>query len=133
MIVVLFSEVTRPDIDVEESGRTSARMQEIVASIPGFISYNSYVSDDGEDLLVARFDSPEALEAWRTHPEYLEAQEEGRSSWFQEVWVQASSTVHEYRWTEGVGYRSDLREMFVAGSEIQPSSGFPQAGSEIEV
>ena len=45
-----------------------------MASIPGFISYNSYVSDDGEELTVARFDSPEALEAWRTHPEHPEAQ-----------------------------------------------------------
>jgi heme-degrading monooxygenase HmoA len=105
-------------------------MQEIVASIPGFISYNSYVSDDGEEMIVARFDSLETLEAWRTDPEHLETQEEGRSSWFQEYWIQASSTVHEYRWMHGVGYRSDLREMFVAGSEIEPSSGSPQADSE---
>ena len=40
VIVVLFSGIDRPDVDVEEQGRTSARMQEIVASIPGFISYN---------------------------------------------------------------------------------------------
>ena len=45
-----------------------------MASIPGFISYNSYVSDDGEDLAVARFESLEALEPWRTHPEHPEAQ-----------------------------------------------------------
>jgi hypothetical protein len=48
---------------------------------------------------VARFDSLEALEAWRTDPEHLEAQEKGRSSWFQEYWDQACSTVHEYHWT----------------------------------
>jgi heme-degrading monooxygenase HmoA len=123
VIVVLLSTVDRPGIDAEEYGRAAVRMREIVASIPGFISFNSYVSDDGEELQVARFDSLEALEAWRTDPEHLEAQEKGRSSWFQEYWDQASSTVHEYRWTEGVGYRSDLREMFVAGSEIQPGSG----------
>ena len=122
MIVVLFSGVDRPDVDLEEYGRASARMQEIVASIPGFVSYNSYVSDDGADLLVVRFDSLESLEAWRTHPEHLETQERDRASWSQEYWVQASSTVREYRWTNGVGYRSDLREMFVAGSEIRPDS-----------
>ena len=122
MIVVLFSGVDRPDVDAEEYGRTSVRMQEIVASIPGFISYNSYVSDAGEDLLVVRFDSLEALEAWRTHPEHLEAQDKDRLSWSQEYWVQAASTDHEYRWTRDVGYRTDLREMFVTGSEIPPVS-----------
>jgi heme-degrading monooxygenase HmoA len=130
VIVVLFSTVDRPEIDAEEYGRASARMHEIVASIPGFISFNSYVSDDGEELLVARFDSLEALEAWRTDPEHLQTQEKGRSSWFKEYWIQASSTVREYRWTEGVGYRTDLREMFVAGSEIQPSPESLRAGLE---
>jgi len=49
-------------------------MKEIVVSIPGFMSCNSCVSDDGEDLAVARFESLEALEPWRTHVEHLEAQ-----------------------------------------------------------
>jgi heme-degrading monooxygenase HmoA len=79
VIVVLFSTVDRPGVNDEEYGRVSTRMQEIVASIPGFISYNSYVSGDGEELGVVRFDTLEALEAWRTHPEHLEAQEMGRS------------------------------------------------------
>jgi heme-degrading monooxygenase HmoA len=118
VIVVLLSTVDLPGDDAEEYRRTAVRMREIVASIPGFISFNSYVSDDGEELQVARFDSPEALEAWRTHPEHLEAQEKGRSSWFQEYWDQACSTVHEYHWTREGGYASDLRQMFVAGSEI---------------
>ncbi len=122
VIVVLFSGVDRPDVDEEEYGRTSVRMREIVASIPGFISYNSYVSDAGEDLLVVRFDSLEALHVWRNHPEHLAAQEKDRLFWSQEYWVQAAATDHEYRWTNGVGYRSDLRDMFVTGSEIQPLS-----------
>src|SRR3989442_8384281 len=45
--------------------------------MPGFISFNSYVSDDDEELLVARFDSLEALEAWRTDPEHLQTAGEG--------------------------------------------------------
>ena len=74
MIVVLFSTVDRPGVDDEEYGRTGSRMKEIVASIGGFISHNSYVSDDVEELAVARFESLETLEAGRTHPEHLEAQ-----------------------------------------------------------
>lgn len=81
------------------------------------------MSDEGEDLVVARFDSLESLEAWRTNPEHLETQQRDRAFWSQEYWAQACATVREYRWTKGEGYRSDLREMFVAGSEIQPDPG----------
>ncbi|HVQ86975.1 MAG TPA: antibiotic biosynthesis monooxygenase [Actinomycetes bacterium] len=121
VIVVLFSGVDRPDMNVEEYGRASARMRELVASIPGFISFNSYTSEDGEELVVARFDSLDALEAWRTHPEHLDTQAKDRSSWSQEYWAQVSSTVREYRWTREIGYSSDLRDKFVAGSEVRPS------------
>ena len=128
MIVVLFSSVDRPDIDVEEYGRASSRMREIAASVPGFVSFNTYVSSDGEDLVVVRFDSLEALEAWRNHPEHLEVQEQDRSAWSQEYWVQTSETVREYRWTAREGYRGDLRDRFVARSEIVPHSGPASAG-----
>jgi heme-degrading monooxygenase HmoA len=130
VILVLFSSARRPDVDDEEYGRTSARMREIVASIPGFISFNSYVSDAGEELILVRFDSLAALKAWRTHPEHLAAQENGRLFWFQEYWVQAASTDHDYRWTNGFGYRSDLRDKFVTASEIQPTSEPPDHSSE---
>ena len=116
MIVVLFSGTDLPDVDVEEQGRTSTRMQEIVASIPGFISYNYYESESGDGVIVARFESLDALEAWCTHPEHLQAQERDRASFSKTYWVQVSSTVREYRWTRGLGYQSDLQEMFTAGS-----------------
>ncbi len=126
MIVVLFSSVARPDIDADEYGRASARMREIVASVPGFIAFNTYSSDDGEDLVVARFDSLEAVDAWRNHPEHLATQERDRSLWAQEYWVQTSETVREYRWTHGMGYESDLREMLISRSEIQPGTSARQ-------
>ena len=122
MIVVLFSSVLRPETDAEEYGRASARMREIVASVPGFISFNTYASDDGEELVVARFDSLEAVEAWRNHPEHLATQEKDRSSWSQEYWAQTSESVREYRWTREAGYESDLEEMFKARSEIGPNA-----------
>jgi heme-degrading monooxygenase HmoA len=96
-------------------------MAEIVSSIPGFISYNSYTSEEGDEMAVVRFDSLEALEAldaWRTQPEHLEAQEKDRALWSERYWIQVSSTVREYQWTRGVGYHDDLRTKFSAGSEI---------------
>ena len=38
MIVVLFSTTARGDLDLEDYRRASARMRELVATVPGFIS-----------------------------------------------------------------------------------------------
>jgi len=129
VIVVLFGGKDRTDIDVEAYRQTSTRMQEIVASIPGFISYNAYESGDGDEMVVVRFDSLDALEAWRGHPEHLEAQEQGRSLWSEDYWVQVTSTVREYRWTKGVGYHTDHRQRFAAASELLPGADSPNVGA----
>ena len=122
VVVVLFGGRDRADIDVDDYRQTSERMQEIVASIPGFISFNSYTDEGGEEMIVVRFDSLEALDLWRNDPEHLETQEKSRALWTEDYWVQVSTTVREYRWTRGVGYHADHREVFAAGSEI-PASG----------
>ena len=118
MIVVLFGSANRGDVDVEAHRATSERMAEIVSSIPGFISFNSYTSEADDEMAVVRFDSLEALDAWRNHPEHLEAQEKDRSLWSERYWIQVSSVVREYQWTRRVGYHDDLRTKFAAGSEI---------------
>jgi heme-degrading monooxygenase HmoA len=118
MIVVLFATTPRADLDVETYQRTSARMRELVAAMPGFISYNTYTADNGEGIAVVRFESEAALEAWRAHAEHQQAQELGRSAYYQEYWVQVCSTVREYRFV-APGYAPGLAPMFAAGSVIQ--------------
>ena len=120
MIVVLFSATPRGDLDLEDYQRASARMRELVATVPGFISYNSYRAEDGETVALVRFDSEEALDAWRFHPEHREAQDKGRRFYYQEYWVQVCSTLREYRFP-GNGHDRDLRTAFVEGSTISAS------------
>jgi len=117
MIVVLFSTTARGDLDLEDYRRASARMRELVATVPGFISYNSYRAEDGETVAIVRFDSEEALDAWRFHPEHREVQDKGRQSYYQGYWVQVCSTLREYRFP-GHGPERDLRTLFAAGSAI---------------
>ena len=130
MIVVLFGSANRDDVDVEAHRATSERMAEIVSSIPGFISFNTYTSEAEDDMAVVRFDSLEALDAWRNHPEHLETQEKDRSLWSERYWIQVSSTVREYQWTRGVGYHDDLRAKFAAGSEIPSAPESSQSEPE---
>lgn len=117
MIVVLFSTTVRGEADLEDYRRASARMQELVATVPGFISYNSYRAEDGETIAVVRFDSAEALDAWRLHPEHREVQDKGQQSYYQDYWVQVCSTLREYRFS-CTGYERDLRILFAEGSAI---------------
>jgi heme-degrading monooxygenase HmoA len=108
VIVAMASFKNREVADDGELDRTFDRMREIVVTIPGFISYKSYAAEDGEELEVARFESEEALDAWRSFPEHLEAQRRGRDEFFDEYWVQVCVPIRQYRFIRGSGYTDEL-------------------------
>jgi heme-degrading monooxygenase HmoA len=117
MMVVLFSTKSRDDPDaVAEEEATSERMWEIVSALPGFISYKAYSGEDGERISVVRFESKEALDAWKRQPDHLLAQERGRESFYEEYWVQACETVREYRFTREGGYGRIPMDIFLEGA-----------------
>ena len=122
MVVVLFSTEGRDDVDVEDYSRTSARMHELVAQVPGFISYNSYADEDGNGVVIARFESHEAVAAWRKNLEHVEAQRKGRENYYSAYWVQVCDTVREYRFTPEERYARDLKDMFSAQSTVRPAA-----------
>jgi heme-degrading monooxygenase HmoA len=88
--------------------------------MPGFISFKSYRADDGETMAVVRFESREALDVWRRHPEHCETQERARQEWYDEYWVQASETFREYRFTRSEGHQPIPREVFLRGARPVP-------------
>jgi heme-degrading monooxygenase HmoA len=120
MIVVLFSIAMRDDADVDEESAASDRMWSIVSAMPGFISYKAYTADDGETIAVVRFESHEALDAWKRYPEHRETQKRARQEWYDEYWVQASETFREYRFTRSGGYELIPREIFLKGARPVP-------------
>jgi heme-degrading monooxygenase HmoA len=103
MIVVTFSTKLRADADVNEYNRWAERMYELVQQNPGFISIASYPEPDGGELTIARFASAEALEAWRTHPEHRQAQQLGRSTFYESYWIQVCTTVRDYEFHQDSG------------------------------
>ncbi|NNL67961.1 MAG: antibiotic biosynthesis monooxygenase [Myxococcales bacterium] len=58
------------------------RMLELVRTIPGFVSFKAFESADGERLALGHFESLEAVDAWRAHPEHREAQRLGQSRFY---------------------------------------------------
>ena len=96
MMVALFGIELRPDIDRVAYEAHNRRMEELAREMPGFISVQSYSAADGDHVTIVRFESTAALDAWRFHPEHVEAQQKGRDSYYASYWVQVCETVREY-------------------------------------
>jgi heme-degrading monooxygenase HmoA len=95
MVVVVFKITHRPDLPKAEYEETGARMVELVSSVPGFLGMD-YTAVEGGELLVARFESHEALAAWRKHPEHQEAQRLGRERFFASYNIDVCDSVRSY-------------------------------------
>jgi heme-degrading monooxygenase HmoA len=111
MVVVLFGTRTRREADLEEYSRRSKRMNELVREIPGFISIKGFVSEDGDEVAIARFESEQALDAWRFHPEHVETQRRAREALYESYWVQVCTTIRDYEFSSERGriVREDRR------------------------
>jgi heme-degrading monooxygenase HmoA len=99
MVVVLFGTNKHDDIDLEEYAARNERMYELVQQIPGFIDIKGYVSDDGERISIARFETEEALKEWRFQPEHVETQRRAREKYYDSYWVQVCKTVRDYEFS----------------------------------
>ena len=95
MVVVVFRITHRPDLPVEEYEQVAARMAERVSAMPGFIGMD-YAEVEGGELVIARFESHEALAAWRELPEHKEAQRQGRERYFAAYRIEVCETVRSY-------------------------------------
>jgi heme-degrading monooxygenase HmoA len=116
MMVVLFSTTMREDASVEDEEATSQEMWKIVSAMPGFISYKAYTAADGETIAVVRFESSEALDAWRTQPDHRAAQQRARDEWYAEYWIQACEVVRSRRFTADGSYGPIPIEVFRRGA-----------------
>jgi heme-degrading monooxygenase HmoA len=61
---------------------TGARMAELAAQQPGFLGVESARGADGLGITVSYWSSPEAIAAWRAHPEHRIAQRNGYEQWY---------------------------------------------------
>jgi len=95
MVVVVFRITHRTDLPISEYEETAGRMVELVSSMPGFLGMD-YAALEGGELLIARFESHEALAAWRNHPEHQEAQRLGRERFFASYRIEVCDSVRAY-------------------------------------
>ena len=96
MVVVLFETRLRPEVVIAEYEAAAQRMMELASRMPGFVSFRYFTSPEGGELSVVQFESEETLAAWRSHPEHLQVQRDGREKFFAAYRVQVCSLVREY-------------------------------------
>lgn len=83
MIVAAFRNRVKPEL-MSEYVALAGEMAAIAMSMPEFISFKNFVSEDGEAVSVHEWDSAEYLRAWRQHPEHLKVQGRGRREFYQD-------------------------------------------------
>jgi heme-degrading monooxygenase HmoA len=106
MVVTVFRSRLLPGVR-EEYLELVARMNELAASMPGYISHKGFFAEDGERVTIVEFESPETLQAWRMQPEHMQAQRRARRVFYSEYSVQVCEIVRESKFkreqTAGVG------------------------------
>ncbi len=92
MVLVLFRSQLRPESG-DEYAETARRMEALVRTLPGFVSFKTYTAQDGDRLSVGAFESEDALLAWRRHPEHVAAQKRGREAFYRFFEIQVAEVI----------------------------------------
>ena len=95
-MITVFRSRLRPE-HAGEFGELADRMLELARSMPGFLSYEVFTSEDGERCSIIEFDSADHLRAWREHPEHRRAQQLGRERFYEEYSLQIGEAARESR------------------------------------
>jgi heme-degrading monooxygenase HmoA len=98
MIVTVFRSRLRPGTE-SEYGPLAQRMSELARAMPGYISHKSFTAEDGERVTLVEFESVEALQAWRIHPEHAKAKQRGIASLFGTYKFQVCNVIRDRTWT----------------------------------
>ena len=94
MIVTVFRSHLNPEAQ-EEYMNWAARISELAKTMPGYISHKGFTAPDGERVTIVEFETEDAMRAWATHPEHVEAKKKGRNSFYSEYRIQICSVLRE--------------------------------------
>ncbi|MCA0331463.1 MAG: antibiotic biosynthesis monooxygenase [Actinobacteria bacterium] len=105
-ILTVFRNRLRPD-NVEQYRVTSARMDALARSMPGFVDAKTFTADDGERVTIVTFADAESQRAWREHPEHREAQRAGVEEFYSEYSIQVAAVAYRHDFAHGPSTASD--------------------------
>ena len=94
MFVTVFRSRLRTEAEAEY-GEWAARMSELAATMPGYVSHKGFVAPDGERVTIVEFESEAAQRAWSRHPDHVAAQKKGRKDFYAEYRLQVCRVERE--------------------------------------
>jgi heme-degrading monooxygenase HmoA len=83
MMVTVFRSRVRPE-NAGEYMKMAAKMKELAAAMPGYVSHKTFVAEDGERCTIVEFESEETHRAWAEYPPHRKAQQLGRERFYSE-------------------------------------------------
>jgi heme-degrading monooxygenase HmoA len=103
LVLVVFRNRKRADIDAAAYGAEADAMEDMACRQPGFISFKSYVADDGEVIALSEWESEDAALAWRRVAEHSAAQSRGRAEFYEDYTLFACKhpRIHRFSRKEG--------------------------------
>ncbi len=84
MIITVFRSRLRADAVANGYEHTAEVLEVTARSMPGFVSFKTFVADDGERVSIVEFDSLPAHDAWRDDLDHRRGQGLGRSGFYAE-------------------------------------------------
>ncbi|MCZ0736457.1 antibiotic biosynthesis monooxygenase family protein [Phreatobacter sp. AB_2022a] len=87
----------------EEYSAVAKRMSELARTVPGYVSHKGFVAEDGERVTIVEFETEEGLQAWKVHPDHVEAKRLGFATFFGTFKVQICKVVRDRTWTRRDG------------------------------
>lgn len=97
MKVVLFRNHPKEGTYGDEYRSLSRDLVKTVSALPGFLSVGEFKGPSGEVLILAEFESDEAVGQWREHPEHRAAQGR-RDEFYADYTVQVCTVDRSYGW-----------------------------------
>ncbi|MEV2252413.1 antibiotic biosynthesis monooxygenase [Streptomyces sp. NPDC050147] len=101
---VVFTSVRTAAADGQDDGydETAARMDELVAAVPGFLGMESARTPGGLGITVGYFRDADAIQQWRADAEHRTAQKRGRGEWYETYSVHVAKVERSYGFERGL-------------------------------
>lgn len=98
MFLVVFRNRKRADIDADAYAADAAAMEALAKTQSGFVSFKSYLADDGEVIALSEWADEAAALAWRRQAEHAAVQGRGRAEYYQDytLFACADPRIHRY-------------------------------------
>lgn len=97
MFLVVFRNRKRADIDAAAYAADAAAMEAMAKAQPGYLSFKSYASDDGETIALSEWADEAAARAWGRQAEHAAIQGKGRSEYYSDYTLFASANPRIHR------------------------------------